>query len=375
MKAVIWDMDGVIIDSEPLHFEIDIQTMNYLGAQITKEQLERFVGMTNPEMWTIIKGEYGIAQTVIEIIEHQLSAKIHALSEMDIMPIDGVKELILDLKSRNIPMGIASSSPRLFIEEVLEKFQIREYFDCIVSGEEVKQGKPAPDVYLEAAQLLGVKPHECIVIEDSRNGIKAAKAARMKCIGYVNVNSGNQDLSAADRVVQSINDINFNSMMLDWKEETMLVDEIKLVEVKPEDSDLAYLISKLDAYLLERYPVDEVHVIDFEDPNVNEVSFVVAYYDESPVGCGAVRPLDSEYTELKRFYVEPQYRNKGIAGKIFTYLENKSRELNFRALRLETGEEQPEAISFYKKQGFYEIAKFGEYEDCELSVCFEKKLG
>lgn len=152
------------------------------------------------------------------------------------------------------------------------------------------------------------------------------------------------------------------------------MEEIKLVEVTAENSDLALLINKLDEYLMERYPVEDVHTIDFEDPNVNEISFVVAYYDGKPVGCGAVRPLDSEYTELKRFYVQPEYRNKGIAGRIFTYLENKAKELNYCVLRLETGEEQPEAISFYKKNGFYEIAKFGENEQCESSVCFEKKL-
>ncbi|WP_373232206.1 HAD family hydrolase [Cohnella sp.] len=213
MKAFIFDMDGVIIDSEPLHFEVDIQTMSYLGAQITKEQLERFVGMTNPEMWALIKEEYGVTQTVSEIIEYQLSAKIRSLRELVIEPIEGIKELIHEIKNRNLPIGIASSSPRVFIEEVLEKFHIRHYFDCVVSGEEVNQGKPAPDVYLEAAKLLGVNPLHCIVIEDSRNGIKAAKAAGMKCIGYVNENSGNQDLSEADHIVQSINDININGLL------------------------------------------------------------------------------------------------------------------------------------------------------------------
>lgn len=150
------------------------------------------------------------------------------------------------------------------------------------------------------------------------------------------------------------------------------MEQIQLVEVTPEHSDLLSLISKLDAYLYERYPADEVHVIDFENPNVHDISFVVAYYAGIPVGCGAIRPLDSEYTELKRFYVEPEYRQNGVAGAILTILENKAKALNFRALRLETGEQQPEAIRFYQKHGFYQIAKFGEYEDCGTSVCFEK---
>ncbi|WP_239614542.1 HAD family hydrolase [Cohnella mopanensis] len=210
--AFIFDMDGVIIDSEPIHFEVDIQTMQHFGMSISHEQLERFVGMTNPEMWTILKQEYDMPQSVEEIIEYQLSSKIDILRTSELIPIDGITELLQQLKSRDIPIGLASSSPRRFIMEVLSKFQIEHYFQCIVSGEEVDKGKPAPDVYYEAAKLLGVSPESCFVIEDSRNGIKAAKAAGMQCIGYVNHNSGNQDLSAADRIVTSIREIELDEI-------------------------------------------------------------------------------------------------------------------------------------------------------------------
>ncbi|QJD82640.1 HAD family hydrolase [Cohnella herbarum] len=213
-KAFIFDMDGVIIDSEPIHFEVDILTMRHYRTEISKEQLERFVGMTNPEMWTILIEEYKLSQSVAEIIDYQLSTKIKILKESPIAPIDGIVDLLRELKQLNVPIGLASSSPRLFIAEVLSKFQIEHYFSSIVSGEEVENGKPAPDVFLEAAKLLGVSPSDCVVIEDSRNGIRAAKAAGMKCIGYVNENSGNQDLTAADRVVTSIRDINLDQLEL-----------------------------------------------------------------------------------------------------------------------------------------------------------------
>ncbi|MNO50177.1 2-deoxyglucose-6-phosphate phosphatase [compost metagenome] len=212
LKAFIFDMDGVIIDSEPLHYEVDIETMNYFGHVIVGEQLDKYVGMTNPEMWKLIREEFQVIQSVEEIIEYQLARKISSLRSLAIEPIEGIRELILNIKSRNWLVGIASSSPRVFIEEVVSKFGIAEYFDCIVSGEEVPHGKPAPDVYLEAALQLGVEPQECLVLEDSRNGIVAAKAAGMGCIGYVNLNSGNQDLSQADSIVKKIADINLE----DW---------------------------------------------------------------------------------------------------------------------------------------------------------------
>ncbi len=207
MKAFIFDMDGVILDSEPIHFDVDFMTLEHFGVNINREELEKYVGMTNPEMWGFIKKDYNIPQTVAEIIEYQLKHKIEVLKKSNIQPIEGIMDLINELQMHRIPIAIASSSPRVFIEAVLEKFRIIDHFVCVVSGEEVNKGKPAPDVYMEAARLLGVEPRECVVIEDSKHGVMAAKAAGMKCIGYINLNSGNQNLSQADIIVRTIHEI------------------------------------------------------------------------------------------------------------------------------------------------------------------------
>lgn len=207
IQAFIFDMDGVIIDSEPMHFEVDIQVMNYYGSAITHEQLEQYVGMTNPEMWAAVKEQHNLTPSVSEIIEYQLSNKIEMLTSREMEPIDGIRELLAELKARNIPAAIASSSPPVFIKAVLRKFDLLDHFECVVSGEEVDKGKPAPDVYLKAAELLGVKPQDCMVLEDARHGVAAAKAAGMRCIGFVNPNSGNQDLSQADYVVHSVTEV------------------------------------------------------------------------------------------------------------------------------------------------------------------------
>ncbi|AWP27334.1 HAD family phosphatase [Paenibacillus sp. Cedars] len=207
IQAFIFDMDGVIIDSEPMHFDVDIQVMNYYGSAITHEQLEQYVGMTNPEMWAAVKEQHNLTPSVSEIIEYQLSNKIEMLTSSEMEPIDGIRELLAELKARNIPAAIASSSPPVFIKAVLRKFDLLDHFECVVSGEEVERGKPAPDVYLKAAELLGVKPQDCMVLEDARHGVAAAKAAGMKCIGFVNPNSGNQDLSQADYVVHAVSEV------------------------------------------------------------------------------------------------------------------------------------------------------------------------
>ncbi|MGK9254024.1 HAD family phosphatase [Paenibacillus sp. P22] len=207
IKAFLFDMDGVIIDSEPLHFDVDIRVMAYLGAEITQTELEPYVGMTNPAMWKAIKEQYGFPHSTEEIIDYQLKDKLQELDKLDIEPIEGIRELLDELRSHGVAIGLASSSPRVFIEAVLGKFGLADYFGCIVSGEEVPQGKPAPDVYLEAASVLGIQPADCVVLEDSRNGVRAAKAAGMRAIGFINPNSGNQDLSEADFTVERIGDI------------------------------------------------------------------------------------------------------------------------------------------------------------------------
>ncbi|AIQ64829.1 phosphatase [Paenibacillus stellifer] len=207
MNAFIFDMDGVILDSEPLHFEVDLVTLGYLGVAPDVTYLEKFVGMTNPEMWSIIKAEHGLVHTVEEMIDYQLARKLKLLSDTPMEPIDGIPELLAYLRNRSVPIGLASSSPRSFIEGVLAKFGWRDVFQCIISGEEVPAGKPAPDIYLETASKLGASPSSCWVLEDSRNGVTAAKAAGMNCVGFLNPNSGSQDLSEADAIIHSVRDI------------------------------------------------------------------------------------------------------------------------------------------------------------------------
>ena len=207
MKAVIFDMDGVIIDSEPIHFEVDMQTMREFGVNISKDELNKYVGTTNEYMLNDLINKYKIQKSIKEILEYKMELTIRRIKETKINAISGIPELLISLKHNNIKTAIGSSSPKELIITVIEKFQLGKYFDCIVSGDEVKEGKPKPDIYLEVSKRIGVNPEECIVIEDSRNGVLAAKNAGMKCFGFRNVNSGNQDLSKADIIVDSIRNI------------------------------------------------------------------------------------------------------------------------------------------------------------------------
>lgn len=145
-------------------------------------------------------------------------------------------------------------------------------------------------------------------------------------------------------------------------------------KVEPSSAELAALIEKLDRYLRTLYEEDVIFTVDFSDTRTADMTFAMAYWDGVPVGCGGIKPLGGPCAELKRFYVEPEQRRRGIAAQLLRFLESSAEEQGYTVLRLETGEPQFEAVAFYKKHGFYPIDRYGEYADCEESLCYEKKL-
>ena len=212
MQAVIFDMDGVLIDSEPLHYETDKELLKELNISVPGNYLEKFVGMTNPVMWYQILKEFNLKNNVQEILQKQLSLKIKLLDESNYHPIHGITELLLCLKEKNITMAVASSSSIIFIKAVLKKLNIEKYFKFYISGEEINKSKPEPDIFLKASEMLQIEPKECIVIEDSKNGVIAAKRAGMKCIGFINKNSGNQDLSQASLTIADFTALTYEKL-------------------------------------------------------------------------------------------------------------------------------------------------------------------
>ena len=213
IKAVIFDLDGVLIDSEPLHCKADTQLLRELGADPPANYFDRFTGWTDAAMWEAIKSDYHLTKSIDQLMKMQVPIKLNLLQEGAYKAIPGIVELLEEINTVRIPIAIASSSPRKFIEAAVKKIGIEQYFKILVSGEEIERSKPEPDIFLKAATLLNVSPSECLVVEDSKSGTIAAKKAGMKCIGYQNVNSGNQDLSNADFIVNDIREIDIKKMM------------------------------------------------------------------------------------------------------------------------------------------------------------------
>lgn len=203
LKAVIFDMDGVMIDSEPVHYEANKRIMETFGYKLEYSYYKQFIGSTLTFMWETIKRDFGISNEIAELNRMSEQYSENIIKENGYIEIPGVVQLVKMLSGAGLKLAVASSSSAHIIERVLSSLGIRDYFDVLVSGENVENPKPAPDIFLRASTLLGVEESGCIVIEDSFNGVKAAKAAKMACIGYINPHSGEQDLSKADYLVES----------------------------------------------------------------------------------------------------------------------------------------------------------------------------
>lgn len=208
IQAVIFDMDGVLIDSEPIYFEIERSSFAHFGARVTDEEHHTYVGVTLESMWQQVLDKHQLTATLEEIFAyHQHNVMQTMLAHPNLTAMPSVERWLGWLHDQHVPIAVASSSPRALIDLIMDKTGLGQYFEVRMTGEEVTNGKPAPDIFLTTAEMIGASPSNCLVIEDSRNGVQAAKSAGMRCIGYRNPGSGNQDLSKADLQISSYDEL------------------------------------------------------------------------------------------------------------------------------------------------------------------------
>lgn len=204
----IFDMDGVLIDSEPAHQQIFKKVFEELNLDFSVAYHHTLVGMAAVPMWEKIRSDFHIQTDARELMNFHKEFMYVEIKELDIQLVPGVIELLDRLEDMQIKMSLASSSAEKLIHHFVDKFNIRSKFDFLVSGESLTRSKPFPDIFLKVAELYDLKPDHFAVIEDSNNGVRAAKAAQMKCIGYENPHSGQQDLSLADEIISSFSQLN-----------------------------------------------------------------------------------------------------------------------------------------------------------------------
>ncbi|RYH74458.1 HAD family phosphatase [Flavobacteriaceae bacterium 144Ye] len=210
LKAVLFDMDGVIVDTEPLHYKAYHSMFSDFGLNVTTEHYESFTGQSTKNVCKALCTHFGLDKDSVDL---ELTKRKHFNSLFDtddsLQLLDGVYELIKDYHDNEITLVLASSASRSTINKVFDKFDLNKYFKAKISGAELKASKPHPEIFLRAAELSGHDKKNCIVIEDSTNGILAANAADIFCVGYDSKHSKNQDYSKANKVISSFNEINY----------------------------------------------------------------------------------------------------------------------------------------------------------------------
>lgn len=208
IRTVIFDMDGVIIDTEPSHHHAFFTQFAELGIPVTDAEYATFLGKSTRNVFQHLKEKYHLAQDVETLLKRKRELFNKSFDEdagLDLLP--GVRTLIEDLQQHGVQLVVASSASKATIARVFNRFGLGPYFTHIVSGEDFERSKPDPAIFLRAAELAETPVSECIVIEDSANGVAAAKAAGIYCIGYASEHSAGQDLKLADRVIQHFSEL------------------------------------------------------------------------------------------------------------------------------------------------------------------------
>jgi HAD superfamily hydrolase (TIGR01509 family) len=213
LEAVVFDMDGVIIDSEPLWSEAERQLLARRNLTYSQDLKPLLMGLDSREAVRILKKHYDLGEPVEELV-HERNQLVSELIQQHGQPIPHVLELIQRVRDGGLKAVVASSSPYSLVELVVDKLGIGPFLDLVLSGDEVSRGKPAPDIYDTVAKTLGVAPECCLVIEDAPNGVRAAKAAGMRCLA-ITTGAGKVELAAADQVVEDFRSLDLLKL---WEE-------------------------------------------------------------------------------------------------------------------------------------------------------------
>jgi HAD superfamily hydrolase (TIGR01509 family) len=215
IQTVIFDMDGVIVDTEPVHRYAYYKQFEELNIEVTEAMYTSFTGFSTRNTFQTLKEQFQLEQEIEDLIQRKRSIFNDAFdTKEDLELLEGVRTLIEDLHQNGIQLILASSASKVTIERVFNRFGLHDFFTHVVSGEDFPKSKPHPAIFEHAASLSVAPKESCIVIEDSTNGVRAAKAAGIFCVGYISEHSKDQNLDEADYIINHFNELDAQSVKI-----------------------------------------------------------------------------------------------------------------------------------------------------------------
>jgi len=208
-KAVVFDLDGVLWDGEPLYHEAFNVVLRPYGHVLTMDEYPQIIGSSVEASWAWVLNRFEIDEPPDKFYRGYDDAVL-SLMENHIEPLPGVREVVADLNDRGLPVGLASASLRQWVDATLTGLGMAGQFAATVSASEVKQAKPAPDMYLEAARRLGIDPTLCVAVEDTRTGIRSAKTAGMYAVQVRAASTALPPIEEADSVIETYADFDLS---------------------------------------------------------------------------------------------------------------------------------------------------------------------
>ncbi len=354
ISAVIFDMDGVLFDSEPYHDQTTTSILESYGAKGAYEAIRPYVGRSPEDMWAAMKTKYDISASVEDLVELQWKKNIAGLKDSGLERSEGLSELLEFCHNKGIRVAVASSSRQDFMEAVFDHLDLWKYVEVFASGSEVENGKPMPDIFLLAATRLDIDPERCLVVEDSTAGVQAGRMAGMYTIGYDNPTSGGQNVNAADVVVKSLAEI------------PKIIEQISEVKILPVTSptrkmavvSLAQIIwnewfPSIISQEQVNYMVEKFQSMPAIDEAIAEKSYeyFLMILGDTPIGYMGVAPDDGALL-LSKLYLMKPFRGQRRSNLFFEKAEEVAKEKGFTKVRLFVNRHNYNSVRVYLRKGF-----------------------
>lgn len=354
ISAIIFDMDGVLLDSEPYHDQTTTSILESYGAEGAYEAIRPYVGRSSEDMWIAMKAKYNIPASVEDLIELQWKKNVSGLPDSGLERSEGLSELLDYCLEKGIRVAVASSSRQDFVEAVFDHLKLWPYVEVFASGAEVENGKPMPDIFLLAATRLDIDPERCLVIEDSTAGVQAGRMAGMYTVGYDNPTSGGQNVTAADVVIQSLNEV------------PKIIEQLSTVQVLPVNSptrkmavaSLAQIIwnehyAKILSQEQINYMVEKFQSMPAIEAAIKEQNYqyFLLVLGDTPIGYMGVVPEDDALLISKLYLMKP-FRGERRSLLLFNKAEEIAKEMGKNKVRLFVNKHNYVPLRVYLRRGF-----------------------